>query len=291
MTLNRRNFLQAGMGIGAAGGGLCHLGQTVQGDSPVHAADAPLSEYERILATGNHFVKLGRPRSWSVIQQGFLPISPERVLIVEPKRLDGLASRWCDEQRRIYERMERNAAAESPSCQNGYRRRILENGISAEKLGMILWLTNELTRFYSAPEWWELWAYNMASREALGSTSFGHCFAMPHQYQHHLKVYDATPIKTVNAGLDWWLVLIPSGTMHWEPLDDLPVHVMLTHLVADTHSAGPGDQLRRYERCSRVARGLERDSPNAFVELSKMDRVSAARFVSRHFVSACHDRP
>ena len=296
MTLNRRNFLQVGMGIGigATAGGLCRSGQAAQGDAAVNGADLHLSEYERILATGNHFVKLGHPRSWSVIQQGFLPISPERVLILEPKHLDGLANRWDwrDEQRRIRERMKKDAdEALFIRSESGHYRYAFKNGISPEKLGLILWLTNELTRFYSAPEWWELWAYKMASREALGTTATGRCFAMPHQYQHHAKVYAATPIKTVNAGLDWWLVLIPGGTMHWEPLDDLPVHVMLTHLVAGPHSAGPGDQLRRWELCSRVERCFSWDSPNAFVELSRMDRVSAARLVNRHFVSACHDRP
>ena len=93
MTLNRRNFLRAGIGIGAAAGGLCHRGQAAQGDAPIHNAGIPLSEYERILATGNHFDLLGRPRSWSVVQQGFLPISPERVLILESTRLDGLMPR------------------------------------------------------------------------------------------------------------------------------------------------------------------------------------------------------
>ena len=292
MTLNRRNFLRASIGIGAAAGGLCHSGQAAQDAAPIQNAGVPLSEYERILATGNHFDKLGRPRSWSVIQQGFLPISPERVLILESERLDGLASRWLwrDEQARIRERMQKDADDEllNPS-ESGHYRYAFRNGISPEKLGMILWLTNELTRYYAAPQWWEEWAYHMASREALGSTSTGHRFAMPHQYQYDPKTY-ATTIKTVNAGLDWWLVLIPGGTKHWEPLDDLPVHTMLTHLVAGTHSAGPGDQLRRYELCSRVARGFSWDSPNAFVELSQMDRVSAARLVNRHFVCACDDR-
>ena len=295
MTLNRRNFLQAGMGIGigATAGGLCHSGQAAQGDAAVNGADLHLSEYERILATGDHFNRLGRPRSWSVIQQGFLPIFPERVLILERERLDGLADRWGwrDEHRRILERMQRDAAADLPSCVNGHRRRAAENGVSPEKLGMILWLTNELTRFYAASEWWEEWAYHMTSREALGSTGIGHGSAMPHQYQYDGKTYAATTIKTINAGLDWWMVLIPSGTKHWEPLDDQPVHAMLTHIVAGPHSAGPGDQLRRYELCSRVARCFSWDSPNAFVELAQMDRVSAARLVNRHFVLAANDRP
>jgi hypothetical protein len=66
---------------------------------------------------------------------------------------------------------------------------------------------------------------------------------------------------------------------------------MFTHVVAGPHSAGPGDQLRRWERCSRVDRLFTWDFPNAFVELSQMDRVSAARLVNRHFVWAPDDCP
>ena len=94
MILNRRSFLQAGMGIGigAAGGGLCHCGQAAQGETTIHNAGVPLSEYERILATTNRFNSLGYPRSWSVVRQGFLPISPERVLRFEPHH--GRGNRW-----------------------------------------------------------------------------------------------------------------------------------------------------------------------------------------------------
>jgi hypothetical protein len=211
MTLNRRSFFRAGMGIGSgvAGGGLCHRAQVARANAPAHSAGVQLDEYERILATTNLFDMLGRPRSWSVVQQRFLPVSPERVLIME---LEHSADLWRDEQRRIRERMQEDATAESPSSQNGYRRHAFRNGISPEKLGLILWLTNELTRYYAASEWWEQWAYNMTYREALGSTGVGRHFAMPHQYQYDAKTYAATTIKTINAGLDWWMVLIPGGT-------------------------------------------------------------------------------
>jgi hypothetical protein len=280
------------MPIGIVRGALHHR-QVAPTAAPVHGADVPLNEYERILATSNLFNTLGRPRSWSVVHQGFLPISPDRVLILDPKHLDGLADRWLwrDEQRHIRERMQEDASAESPSCQNGYRRRAAENGVSTEKLGLILWLTNELTRYYAASDWWEEWAYNMTYREALGSTGVGRHSAMPHQYQYDAKTYAATTIKTINAGVDWWLVLIPGGTKHWESLNDLPVHAMFTHVVAGPHSAGPGDQLRRWELGSRVARCFSWDSPNAFVELAQMDRVSAARLVNRQFVLAANDCP
>jgi hypothetical protein len=94
MTLNRRSFFRAGMsiGVGVAGGSLCHRGQVAQSVAPIHNAGVSLSEYERILATTNRFNSLGHPRSWSVVRQGFLPISPERVLRFEPYH--GPGNRW-----------------------------------------------------------------------------------------------------------------------------------------------------------------------------------------------------
>jgi hypothetical protein len=273
-----------GVGIGAAGGGLCHRGEEARGDVLVHGAGVQLNEYERILATTDLFHILGRPRSWSVVQQEFLPVSPERVLILEPKHLDRLTHRCRDEQCRIRERMQKDADDESPSCQNGHRRHAAENGISSEKLGLILWLTNELTQYYAAPEWWEEWAYNMTFREALATTgSFRHA-AMPQQYQYDAKTYATTTIKTVNAWVDWWLVLIPSGTEDWGTINGLPVHAMVTYVLAGLPKDGPGDRLRVEGWVEWSIGSFAGDSPNAFVELSKMDCVSAARRMNQHIV-------
>ena len=287
MTLNRRGFLAAGMGIGigAAGAGLCHSGQAAKGDTPVHGADVTLNEYERILATTNLFNTLGRPRSWSVVQQGFLPISPERVLILYPEQLGRLANWWRDKQARIRERMREDAP-----------RTFIANvpprtAASAEQLGLILWLTNELTRFYSVPQWWDEWSYNLAYREALGTTGFLRHGAMPHQFQYHYhaKTYSGTPINTVNAMVDWWMVLIPGGTKHWGNIYDLPIHAIFTHVLQGSVYATPGDYLRILCHAEVTLHGFERDSPNAFIELSRMDRVSAARLLNRHVVAIAYD--
>jgi hypothetical protein len=281
-----------GIGIGAAGGGFCRGGQAAHLAAPLPGAGVQLNEYERILATTNLFDTLGHPRSWSIVQQGFLPISPDRVLILEPEHLGLPVGGWRDEQCRIRERTQDAASAESPSCVNGHCRRAAENGVSPEKLRLILWLTNELTQYYSAPEWWEEWAYSMTFREALGSTGVGRGFAMPQQYQYDVKTCATTTIKTMNAGLDWWLVLIPGGTKHWEPLDDLPVYAMLTYVSAGPAGPGPqlpGLQIRTMWHADQAARLFAGDSSNAFVELAQMDRVSASRLVNRHFVWAPDD--
>ena len=288
MTLNRRNFLQAGMGvgIGAAGGGLCHLGQTTQQrDTPVHAADAPLSEYERILATTNGFNSLGHPRSWSVVRQGFLPISPERVLVLEPYH--GTGNRWTYSTvlrpDHIRARLSRDAS------QSDYHRSAAQGDLSDEKLGLIIRITGELARFYSVPEYWENWAFGMTMRESLGSTCAWRHLAMPHQWQHHLATGATKTIHTANATVDWWLILIPGGTVDWEPFDGEPTHIMFMHVFSRSYPAMPSADLMALELVGRAVRDLLAASPNGLLELSQMDRVSAAWRVNQHVVSGLRD--
>ena len=201
MTLNRRNFLQAGMGIGigAAAGGLCHSGQAAQGDATIHNVGVSLSEYERILATTNGFNSLGHPRSWSVVRQGFLPISPERVLRFEPNH--GTQNRWtCStvlQPDHIRARLSRDAS------QSDYHRRAAEGHLSDEKLGLIIKITGELARYYSVPECWENWAFGMTMRESLGTTCAWRHLAEPQQWQHHPATGAAKTIYTANANVDW----------------------------------------------------------------------------------------
>lgn len=289
MNLDRRSFLRAGMGIGAAGCGVSDGTQAAPRERALCGAGGLVTEYERILATANLFNSLGHPRSWSLVQQGFLPISPDRVLILGVQQLGRLTNHWPNEEHRIRERMQKDADEERLNpTPNGHRRHAAENGISSEKLGLILWLTNELTRYYAAPERWHEWAYNMTFREALGSTGLFRHAAMPHQYQYDAKTYATTPIKTVNAGVDWWLVLIPGGTDDWEAIDGLPVHAMVTYVLAGLPSDGPGNRFRIEAYCEWVTIGFAREMPDAFVELSKMDRVSAVQRMNRHIVSAVY---
>jgi hypothetical protein len=287
MTLNRRNFLQAGMGIGigAAGGGLCHSGLAAAGTAPIHNAGVSLSEYERILATTNRFNSLGHPRSWSVVQQGFLPISPERVLRFEPYH--GTGNRWtCSailQPDHIRARLSRDAS------QSDYHRRAAEEHLSDEKLRLIIKITGELARFYSVPEYWENWAFGMTMRESLMSTCSWRHLAEPQQWQHHLATSATRMIHTANATVDWWLILIPSGTVDWEPFDGEPTHIMFMHVFSRSYPAMPGAELMALELVGRAVRGLLTTSPDGLLELSQMDRVSAARRMNQHVISALRE--
>ena len=115
MIINRRTFLgaTAGLGIGSLAGitpavaaaGLA-TGRRTAGPMP--------DEYEQILAATPDLKYLGCPRSWSVVEQGFLPIAADRVLILVPEHRpwhretgDG----WAYEHRSLRQRLGAKLAA------------------------------------------------------------------------------------------------------------------------------------------------------------------------------------
>ena len=281
MTLPRRDFLRTtcGLGIGTAAAELSGLARAAVPAAQAVPAVPQLNEYERILATTKALNYLGRPRSWSVVQQGFLPLSPERVIILQPWHPNTSFVSWGhypDERRRVLERL--NAGI------SDYEKTAAERGVSPTKVDLILRITENFARYYSVPAYWPQWAYWLTVREATGSSaSCG--FGMAHQFQYQP---DQT-IGTTNAQVDWWLVLIPGGTKDWDSLDGEPVHVVVAHVFSVPHSRYPGDSLRVWE-CSATGLRSFADTPAQYLlkaaALSKMDRVSAARLFNQHVISA-----
>ena len=140
-------------------------------------------------------------------------------------------------------------------------------------------ITGELTRYYAATELWDEWAYHMAWRERLGSTGIGGNVAVPHQFQVRGRV------TIVNRLMDWWLILLPHG-IHWNSLDDKPVHAMFTHIFPGPWGESPHLFLGAMDVLTSGLRSLGGPNSNAVVELSRMDRVSAARLVNHHVIMA-----
>ncbi len=271
MTLPRRDFLRTtcGLGIGTAAAGLSGLALAADPTAQTGFAIPQLDEYERILARTKELECLGLPRSWSVVQQGFLPVSPERVIILESRTSSPAVDRWghSAEKHRVLERLRTGTS--------DYERTAAERGVSSTKVGLILRITEDLTRYYSVPAYWEQWAYWLTVREALGCTGGGG-YGMAHQFQHRAEQM----IVTTNSRVNWWLVLIPDGTEDWDAHDGQPVHVVLAHVFTHGYSRYPGDSLRAWSYCSAAARSL------AATKLSKLDRVSAARLFNQHVISA-----
>ena len=128
-------------------------------------------------------------------------------------------------------------------------------------------------------------------RESLGTTCAWRHLAEPQQWQHHPTTGPAKTIHTANANVDWWLILIPSGTMDWEPFDGEPTHVMFTHVLSRSYPdpVTPGAYMGTLALVGGAVRELLATSPDGLLELSQMDRVSAAWRINQHVISALND--
>jgi hypothetical protein len=181
---------------------------------------------------------LGLPRSWWLVHERFHPISPERVVILQPGsrgwncvyNVAELRNRLVEEvwaRRRVVDR----ADNDDPALRLGY---------PLAKLDMILGIISSLTAFYGVTEQFHTWASNMAYRESLASTGVGgHSFLF-----HDFQLHDLSgEVPTTNGVMDWWLFLFPTG-MEWDGFDQKPVHLGLGPIFADRKVSGPGAYLR-----------------------------------------------
>ena len=139
--IHRRGFLTAGLGLGI-GNGMPGANQpAAEYDSkhdipPVHPE---FVEYERILAQTTYLPALGIPRSWSVVREGFHPVSPERVVIMKA----GQRRDWRAVHERIRERIRmriNDAYWEKRPTQ------------WTAKLDLIVQMVHQLTDYYHMPE-------------------------------------------------------------------------------------------------------------------------------------------
>jgi hypothetical protein len=80
--IDRRSFFRHSIGLTASVG--ITATQATQ-SLPIREESNPrLSNFERIMATTKQMEMLGLPRSWWVVREQFHPISPERVVILQP---------------------------------------------------------------------------------------------------------------------------------------------------------------------------------------------------------------
>ena len=273
--IGRRRFL--GMGIGASLMSRNVMSASASGSVLGGRAGGmrrSMSEHERAFACTPLLHLLGRPRSWSLVRDGFHPISPDRVLVLSERDLrpdrDRSDRRTCDSGK-VLDRLRKRRYG------HDWAR------VSDEQLRLIVRATSALACYYESPEHWETWAVAMAARESLGSTGIGRHVAVPHQFQ------TAANVRTVNPPNDWWLWILPDG-VDWQALDDLPVHAIFTHVYARPWQHEPGFTLSVLEILSDCLRSMTADSPQAMVALSRMAPEDAARFVNRQVASAFQSR-
>lgn len=277
--LDRRSFLRAGIGIG--GGSLLGNSSAVLKASltDVDHHMVETNDYERFLASlpDKQMSVLGRPRSWSMVRQGFVPFAPERVILLQDR-----AERSNDQTKVLgygnNSLTDRVAAAleDSPADSKVH--------IAFEKPELIVRLTKILTDYYHVPERLERWAIDMARREALGATALWREVGFPHNFQEG----ERQDVKTDNLPVDWWLGLLPDGVAEWDNLFEEPVHLMVLFIVAEPHK-----MLGFYINCvKRLMGGLNLmllDNPNWVKMISQMDRVSAARTMNKFVLKAMQE--
>jgi len=277
VVIDRRRFLTASLGLGlgidngAAGEDRLAGNRNPKYDIP--AVRPGLAEYEQILAQTENLNPLGVPRSWSVVREGFLPLSPERVVILKARDdpyHDDPGDRWgCNlaergVRDRIVERLWQESTREDESM------------CLAEKGSLILRMTKHLVEHYAIQDRIEDWAIQFAGRESLGSTGIGRQVAMP-----EIHLCPGT-VPTANSFVDWWLFLFPEGVRCWGSLDNQPVHAMMLHVLSEPNMPGV-----RITVCYLIQETLGSilESSTA-IDLSRMDRIDAARFVNQHAVRA-----
>ena len=134
-----------------------------------------LSDYERKLSQTDRMDALGRPRSWSIVTQGFHPFSPDRIVVM-PAEVGGwpdrdniapCADRMCETgiDRRIDEEIEdtrrRNPGYDPPG-----------GWFPDSKRESIYWIMDVMTDHYGVRSEFEAWVIGLVGRELLGSTAF-----------------------------------------------------------------------------------------------------------------------
>jgi hypothetical protein len=206
---------------------------------------------EQIVSMSDSLDVLGRPPSWSLVRDGWHPISPERVIVMTDKGGDG----WSSRDRYLEADM---------------RERLSELDLNPGKLDLIFRLMQVLTGYYRVPHLFPNWAMGLAKREALGSTGTGQGFGLLHQFQ------DDGIVELTNSSVDWWLVLFPGG-VEWGAWDDKPVYGMIGHIFPPHHQDLPGLKLRAWELTCRAGRRMESDD---WAWIADLDRINAAETIN-----------
>lgn len=265
---DRRKLLKTGLGFGLGGtlfgtaaaqnGASQHAPERralrpVEGDtlSAVESASLPDTNlFDQKWAQAD-LEGLGIPRSWWHVHQGLFPFAPERVLVINKRPCV-----WYF--RSLKERL----------LERGYGK---DKYFSEEKLDYAIWIMQTLTDYYGVPEYLEDWATRLAAREALG-VAMG--FASRQGFVHQFQRRDGQQtVRTRNGLVDWWLFLVPNG-VDFQALDDLPTHVLFGCVDASVSR-----ELPCFSLISRLGRSLDN-----FVELSRMDRLAAVRFLNERIL-------
>ena len=189
-STNRRGFVRRCLGTGVilAAPSTCHaqISGTEIARRPLGTASPILAEYERILSQTDRMDVLGRPRTWLVVERGFHPFSPERIVVM-PAGSDhfGFGGRYGDRceralRRRIDERIG-ELIKDTKRRNPGYDP--VDGWFPDSKRESSFWMMDAMTDHYEVRSQFEAWVVGLVGRELLGSTAWCGC-GMAHQFQH-----------------------------------------------------------------------------------------------------------
>ena len=228
-------------------------------DSRMPAIFPGFDEYERTLSNTDQLETFGIPPFWSLVREGFHPLTPNRVVIMRPDIINWRSDYSMKVFDRVKERLLKNPAWS-------------DNPLTESKLRLIVRLMESLTLRYRVAKRMEDWAYRLACREALASTGVGRNAALAHQFQLE------GIVKLYNTSVDWWLFLFPDG-VDWGSCDEQPVHAILSHVFPDRWTARHDFALKVLSQTSRAFQCV--DAKSSWKTVSQLNHVEAARLVNR----------
>jgi mannitol/fructose-specific phosphotransferase system IIA component len=241
---------------------------------PLVTASPELAEYERILSRTDQMDLLGRPRSWSVVQQGFHPFSPERIVVMSSRNKPSWsADRYrdrCGQQvkARLDERIDRLVEEHIE-----FNRRLTPSytptgeWFPESKRESIIGIMDAMSAHYRVRSQFEPWVVGLVERELLGSTALGD-YGLAHQFQHG----DAE-IPVDCPPVDWWLFLFPEG-LDWSSFDDQNIYAVVAHVARDRPYVSSGGMLHVWCLTQRIGSKVK------WSEVSRMGRIEAARYLN-----------
>ena len=270
----RRSFLAASLGASTVTAA-SHLTPKMNGQEarrPEPSERNPL-DHEHFFANCRHWQALGRPHDWSIVRAGLHPFSPDRVVIIP------------DDTRHLFWGHSMREAKASVTEAHQRRHGLSENTFfdnfcklcESEKGTTCLKIMKVLSDYYQAPEAFIDWATGLVSRESLGSSGIGLHVGLVHEFQR------ATPITTRNSPVDWWLFQAPEG-MDFQSLDEKPVHLLFGIALSI-----PGGMVKLNALCA-LSDLIQACHSNDAITVSRMDRLSACRYLNRRVAEAVGSR-
>ena len=272
--ISRRSFL------GTAAGLSLGIGNDGPGNGPSCSSRSDQDQYEQTLAETDLLELVGVPRNWDAVRQGFLPLSPDRVVIVKPNE-----SRWHNDPGHQWgcsyaDRVVRDRIADRIAKEEGHW---TPAKLTPEKLSLIVRMTRHVVDYYGVPSCLETWAYRITIRERLLTSGGMPCYA------GILDWWQDPGVLTRNAHVDWWMFLFPKGLPCWESLDPNPVHILAWPVFARASNQVIRHRLDVVSLMELTCRRLWKNSKA--IAVSQADRVRACRVVNQSAAACLHVPP